>query len=375
MEQKTSNMSTSIGKIATGRLVVDLEAISKNYHYLSAQAPSAETGAAVKGDAYGVGLEPVARALLKCGCRSFFVAVPDEGVQLRAIAPSADIYVLSGVFPETVATLQRNNLLPVLNTSENVALWTGSAVSDLPFALHIDTGMNRLGLSLAEASSFTNLKPKLVMSHFACADAPGEPLNQQQLAAFSEVRKLFPGVTASMANSAAILNGSDCHFDLTRPGIALYGGGSIVGQPSPMCPVVHLEGRILQIRSVSRGDIYGYGAAHKFESTARLAIVGLGYADGYMRAASGSGVPLREVSDAGYGMIDAHKVPVIGRISMDLTAFDITALPANSVQQGDWITLLNDEITVDHLAEWAGTIGLEILTALGKRFARSYING
>jgi len=260
-----------------------------------------------------------------------------------------------------------------LNTAEDIALWTGQPVV-APYALHVDTGLNRLGLPMQQLSGVTDLKPQLVMTHFACADDPENPLNQRQIEAFDIVRKTFPGASASMANSACLLSRDDCRFDLTRPGIALYGGDAVNNVINPMRPVVRLEGRILQVREARAGQSIGYGGTHIFKHDTRVAVVGVGYADGFHRALSGSGVPMREVEKGGCGMIKGHKVPIIGRISMDLTTFDISALPKNSVQQGDWMALINDQIPVDEVAKSAGTIGYEILTSLGQRYARTYVN-
>ncbi len=368
-------MTLDGAEAAGGRLTVDLSAIARNYQYLAGLAPTAETAAAVKAGAYGLGLKPVVTVLSNCGCRTFFVALPQEGAELRRIVPHAEIFVLAGLAPGNIDLFLRDNLTPVLNSLTDVALWAEAGPANAPFALHVDTGMNRLGLAVEDLASVSQLKPRMVLSHFACADEPDHPLNNQQLAAFREVQILFPDAVASLANSAGILNGSDCHFDLTRPGIALYGGGAISSASNPMLPVVKLEGQIVQIRHIKQGRSIGYGATHKFSNNARVAIVAVGYADGYLRAASGSGTPLRPSSKGGYGKIKDTRVPVVGRISMDLTAFDITAFPDNAVCQGEWITLLDNEITVDDLAQCAGTIGYEILTSLGRRYARTYING
>lgn len=359
--------------LAGGLLSIDLEAIANNYRYLAARAPGAKTGAAVKADAYGLGLEPVVATLLKNGCQTFFVALLQEGVRLRKHAPDAEIFVLCGIWPDAIESIITNRLTPVLNTAEDIALWTKLS-NVLPYALHVDTGLNRLGLPMDQLPEFSDIKPSVVMTHFACADDPSHPLNQQQIDAFNAVRKAYPAARASLANSACILSREDCRFDLTRPGIALYGGEAINDVANPMQPVVRLAGRVLQIRNATAGETIGYGGTHAFIEDARVAIVGVGYADGFSRALSGSGTPLRQLSSGGVGMIEGHRVPIIGRISMDLIAFDISALPESVVSQGDWIELINDQITVDEVAQSAGTIGYEILTSLGRRYARTYIN-
>jgi len=297
-------------------------------------------------------------------------------VRLRKLVPDATIYVLAGIWPKSLELLLANRLTPVLNSLQDVKLWEQTAVSSsTPFALHVDTGMNRLGLFVDQISEVSHLKPQLIMTHFACADDPAHPLNQKQLDTFTEIFELFPHARASLANSAAILSRDDCQFDLVRPGIALYGGAAVNGQKNPMQPVVRLEGRIVQIRQINSGTPIGYGATHIFNRDSKVAIVAVGYADGYHRAASGSGLPLCESKDIGYGFINGCKVPVAGRISMDLTAFDITDVPDDSVNQGDWIELIGENIPVEDAAACAGTIDYEILTSLGRRFARSYING
>ncbi len=374
MRMNSSISNDSSCSRAAGRLIIDLGALAENYSFLAARSPKGETAAAVKADAYGLGLEPVARTLLNSGCRSFFVAVSQEGINLRRLAPDAAIYVLCGLWPDLVDSYIENRLTPVLNTAGDIALWTGRS-NAAPYALHVDTGLNRLGLPMDQLPDFADLSPNLVMTHFACADDPENPLNQRQIEAFDQVRAIFPAARASMANSACLLSRNDCRFDLTRPGIALYGGDAVNNVQNPMRPVARLEARILQIRVARKGQSVGYGGTHVFARDTRVAVVGIGYADGYHRALSGSGVPLRKVAAGGRGQINGHDVPIIGRISMDLTTFDISALPENSVQQGDWMELINDQIPVDEVAKSAGTIGYEILTSLGQRYARSYING
>ena len=361
---------------AGGRLEIDLAALAQNYRLLTKKSPNSETAAAVKANAYGLGIEQVAPVLVNSGCKTFFVALPEEGVKLRKLAPDASIYVLSGIWPESLELLFANRLTPVLNSLRDVKLWESTTTAtSTPFALHVDTGMNRLGLEVDQVGQVSHLKPQLIMTHFACADDPAHPLNQKQFDAFSEIRKMFPQARASLANSAAILSRGDCQFDLVRPGIALYGGAAVNGQKNPMQPVVRLQGRIVQIRHIKSGAPIGYGASHVFKRDSKVAIVAVGYADGYHRAASGSGVPLSENNGGGYGFFNGCKVPIVGRISMDLTAFDITDVLDGSVNQGEWIELIGKNIPVEEVAASAGTIDYEILTSLGRRFARSYING
>ena len=294
MNQAEINLTGQPGSadpcLAGGRLIIDLSAIGENYGYLAKLAPSAETAAALKADAYGLGLEPVAQTLAKRGCRTFFTALPVEGMRLRKIDATADIYVLGGIWPEVLENFAQYNLRPVLNTKDDIALWRNAHQSEPPpFALHFDTGINRLGLALSAAAEYATMKPSLVMSHLACADEPAHPLNHRQLAAFSKIASYFPDARMSLANSAGILGGSGYHFDVTRPGIALYGGEARNNHPNPMRAVINLAGRILQIRTVIAGDTIGYGATHVFSRDSRVAIVAIGYGDGYHRANSGSG--------------------------------------------------------------------------------------
>ena len=361
---------------AGGRLEINLAALAENYQLLSKKSTNSETAAAVKANAYGLGIEQVAPVLVRSGCRTFFVALPEEGVKLRKLVPEAIIYVLAGIWPKSLELLFANALTPVLNSLQDVKLWEETAAAaSTPFALHIDTGMNRLGLNVDQIGEVSHLKPQVIMTHFACADDPENPLNQKQLDAFIKICKMFPQASASLANSAAILSRDDCQFDLVRPGIALYGGAAVNGQKNPMQPVVRLQGRIVQIRQIKSGTPIGYGATHIFDRDSKVAIVAVGYADGYHRAASGSGVPLSANDGGGCGFINGYNVPIVGRISMDLTAFDITDMPDSSVNQGDWIELIGENIPVEGVAASAGTIDYEILTSLGRRFVRSYING
>jgi alanine racemase len=373
-------MDQTLGKttafdIAAARVTIDTGAIVRNWQALTALSGEAETGAVLKADAYGLGAEPVARALCRAGCRTFFVASIAEGAKLRAAAPQARIFVLSGFWPGWEAPLVAANLIPVLASPEQLAAFRAMG-RDHAFALGFDTGMNRIGFTAAEASSLAAMaeKPVMVMSHLACADERNHPLNIRQRESFQEVRRCFEGVESSLASSGAIFLGSDYHYDLTRPGIALYGGESISGEANPMQPVVHAEARILQIRQVKAGEFVSYGATHKLDRDSRLAIVGAGYADGWQRSLSGSGVKLRRaVPRGGHGVVAGHKVPMVGRVTMDLTTFDITDLPENAVRTGDYLSLFGNGITLDDAARAAGTIAYELLTSLGTRYERRYV--
>jgi alanine racemase len=364
---------------ATGVLTVDLDAICANWRKLEKTAVPAECSAVIKADAYGCGLEPVARALALAGCETFFVATLDEARAARAALPSAALYVLGGFIQNTGDAYAKIDARPVIGDLNELAEWdvfcrrTGWAGGT---AIHIDTGMNRLGLTLADAQGII---PRinagdhgitLVMSHLACAESLNHPLNARQLATFREIASLFSGVPASLSNSSGIFLGGPFQFDLVRPGAALYGVNPTPEADNPMQGVVELKARVAQIRDVERGESVGYGATWTARRPTRLAIVSAGYADGYFRAGgSNDGTRGAEVVVAG------KRCPIAGRISMDLMAVDVTDLEKNAVRRGHMVTLIGEGITVDELAHHFGTIGYEVLTSLGPRYARVYKGG
>lgn len=369
---------------ATGLIAVDLDAIVANWRNLASRAVPAECAAVVKADAYGCGLKPVTRALADAGCKTFFVATLDEARAARQCAPSATIYVLDGFFAGCGDIYAAHELRPVIGDATELAEWDGFRTtkgwhgdSDNPnkgkFAIHADTGMNRLGFPLMEARA---LAPRLdrpyhgvelVMSHFACSETPAHALNARQIADFRELAHQFPGVSASLANSSGIFLGTQACFDLVRPGAALYGVNPTPGSDNPMRAVVTVKTRVLQIRHVEKGASVGYGATWNARRPSRLAIVSAGYADGYHRAASAAdGVRGADAIVAG------KRCPIAGRISMDLMAIDITDVPADSVRRGHLVTLIGDGLSVDDLAQPFGTIGYEVLTSLSRRFQRIY---
>lgn len=367
--------TTQAFDIVPARVTIDTRAIVSNWQTLSVVSGGAETGAVLKADAYGLGAEPVARALYRAGCRTFFVATIPEGVALRVAAPQARIFALSGFWAGWEEPLVSADLIPVLASPEQFAAFRAMG-RDHAFALAFDTGMNRLGFTAAEAPGLAAMaeRPVMVMSHLACADERDHPLNVRQRESFQGVRRCFEGVESSLASSGAIFLGPDYHCDLTRPGIALYGGEPISGEANPMRPVVHAEARILQIRQVKTGEFVSYGATHRVSRDSRLAVVGAGYADGWQRSLSGSGVTLRcAVPTGGHGVVAGHRVPIVGRVTMDLTTFDITDVPESAVQTGDYVSLFGNGITVDEAARSAGTIAYELLTSLGKRYERHYL--
>ena len=365
--------------VATGVLTVDLDAICANWRKLEKTAVPAECAAVIKADAYGCGLVPVARALAHAGCKTFFVATLDEARAARTALPSAALYVLDGLIQNTGDAYARIDARPVIGDLNELAEWdvfcrrsgwAGGA------AIHIDTGMNRLGLTLAEAQGLIpRIKAgdhgiSLVMSHLACAESLHHPLNARQLASFREIASVFSGVPASLSNSSGIFLGAPFQFDLVRPGAALYGVNPTPEADNPMQGVVELKARVVQIRDVDRGESVGYGATWTARRPTRLAILAAGYADGYLRAGSSNdGTRGAEVVVAG------KRCPVAGRISMDLMAVDVTDLEKNAVRRGHLVTLIGDGITIDELARHLGTIGYEVLTSLGPRYARVYKGG
>lgn len=372
-------------EVAPSRLTIDLGALADNWRMLKKASGKARTGAAVKGDGYGLGIEAVVPALYDAGCRDLFVATPDEGMLARQFAPEARIYVLAGVWPGVEAQFFSHDLVPVLVSEEQIACWSNAVAFDeeRPCALMVDTGMNRLGLSVEEALALADdptrpasFSPVLLLSHLACASDPSHPMNRRQLESFQTVAKAYEGVDSSLANSPGIHLGPDYHFDLTRPGIAIYGGEAVNGVKNPSLPVVTAETRILQIRHGKAGEPVSYGASHVLTRDSRLAIVSTGYADGYHRALSSSGVPLRQtVHEGGFGFVAGRRVPVAGRITMDLTIFDVTDVPESEISAGDYIELFGHNIALDDAARAAGTIGYELLTSLGNRYQRAYIGG
>ena len=364
---------------AGGILTIDLGAIAANWRTLMNVTLPIECAAVVKADAYGLGIEPVVAALAKAGARTFFVADLAEARRVRAIMAHAMIYVLNGVMPNTAPAFAEVNARPVINGLTEFAEWDAFVTStkwDGGAALHVDTGINRLGIAPEDAAA---LAPRinvehhgisLLMSHLACAETPDHPLNQKQIRLFREVRLLFRGIPASLANSSGIFLGPSTHNDLVRPGGALFGSNPTPGRPNTMQPVIDLKARILQVRPVKRRDNVGYGATWTARRDSRIAIIAAGYGDGYLRTAgAASDKPPGDVIIAG------ARCPIVGRISMDLMAVDVTDLPDGAARRGGFATLIGMSIGVDDVAARAGTIGYEVLTALGRRYHRVWVNG
>ncbi len=364
---------------AGGLLRIDLEALAANWRSLRDRAGGAETAAVVKADAYGIGIEKAAPALAGAGCRTFFVAHPGEAIRLRNAAPDATIYVLNGLFSGTSPTYAEFALRPVLGSLEEIDEWAAFCRSHgrLPAAIHVDTGMNRLGLTVPEGlalkglASLKDFDTALLMSHFVGAEESGNPLNRQQIEAFRAVRESLPGIPASLANSSGIFLEDKPHFDLVRPGYALYGGNPTPDRDNPMRAVVGLEGRIVQLRWVEADHTVGYNGRWLAVSRRRIATLSVGYADGYPRAASARGRSGEELL-SGLALVAGRPCPFAGNISMDLITVDVTEVPESEVRRGDTVTLIGGSLTVDEVGRRAGTIGYEILTSLGRRYARTY---
>lgn len=369
---------------AGARLVVDLAALRRNWRTLAARlADGARLAAAVKADAYGLGAGPVVRALAAEGCRAFFVATLDEGRAVRRIAPRAEVYVLNGALGGSEEEFARRGLVPVLNDVAAAARWAALARADgvtRTAAIHVDTGMARLGMAPEEARRLAadprpirGLAPRLLMSHLACADEPDHPMNRAQLARMRELRRLWPRAAVSLANSSGVLLGPDYHFDLARPGAALYGINPAPGRPNPMAPVVTLEAEIVALREIDPPASVGYGAAHRVAGRTRVATVPVGYADGYPRRLGGRASAAPAGGEREWGGLADTPLPVIGRVSMDLTTLDVSALPADAARVGAKVELIGPRRTVDDLAERAGTTGYELLVRLGRRVPRHYV--
>jgi alanine racemase len=361
---------------AGGTLTIDLAAVEANWRALARRAMPAECAAVIKADGYGCGIEPVAAMLAKAGCKTFFVADLFEARRVRAVTPEPAIYVLNGLMPGTASAFAELHVRPVIGSLSELAEWDAFVSANDwrgGAALHVDTGMNRLGISPEEAGALAaRIRAEghgitLLMSHFACSEEQEHPLNDKQIKLFREIRILYRGIPSSLANSSGVFLGSAAHCDLVRPGAALFGVNPTPGRANPMRPVIDLRGRIVTLRSVKRGETVGYNAGWTAKRDTQLAVVAVGYADGYLRAASASDT--RTGADA---IIAGLRCTLAGRVSMDLLAVDITDLPEGAVRRGDVATLIGDEISVDHLAANAGTIGYEVLTSLGRRYHRVY---
>ena len=363
-------------KISNSFLEINIDSIIHNYQLINNKVGNTECAAVLKADAYGMGASVVAKALDKVGCSTFFVATIDEGIELRACFSKNEnqIAVLSGLLEGSEDIFYSNKLTPVLNDTEQIKKWAiynKQKKISAPSILHIDTGMNRLGLTVSEFYDIIKKPTELkklhvgwIMSHLACGDQPRDIMNEKQLSVFLNAKKEIPNVKASLANSAGVFLGKSYHLDMVRPGIALYGSGSGSIPSKPLKQVIKLYSRILQIRTLSAGASVGYGASYRVTEATRVATVGLGYADGY----------LRSLSNCSWVFFNGLRLPVIGRISMDYITIDITQIASEKIKTGDFIEIIGDKFTLDDLATVANTVPHELLTRLGTRHHRIYSN-
>jgi alanine racemase len=371
---KDGTLDPDLSHRAGAVLTVDLAAIVQNWRSISADlAPGCQAGAVVKADSYGLGAQPIAGALAAAGCRRFFVATLDEALSLRTAQPDIEILVMNGLMPGHEEAYRRHRLIPMLASLAEARAWKALAEQNrqtLPAALHIDTGMSRLGMDRAAAATLATdaafnaaIDLLLIASHLACADDPDSAMNGEQISAFQDARRLFPGVPGSLAASSGIFLGVDYHAEWVRPGAALYGIAPHRNSGKKLAAVVRLQATILQVRAIDAPESVGYGASFRATGKTRLATVAIGYADGV----------LRSLSNRGFGFIGDKRVPLVGRVSMDLTVFDVTGVDERSVMPGQAIDLIGPHQSVDDLADQAGTIGYEILTSLGPRIHRHYV--
>ncbi|MDE2008208.1 MAG: alanine racemase [Rhodospirillales bacterium] len=352
-------------------LTVDLGAVVANWRALGARHPSGPAAGVVKADAYGLGAAAVAPALAAAGCRHFFVALPAEAIALRPRLPSAMIAVLGGLFPGTEAAFLAHDLTPVLNTLAEIDAWAGAARAvgrALSAILHVDTGMSRLGLDPASLAALAadparlgGIDLRYVMTHLIASEIAADPHNAAQAAHFAQACAALPPAPRSLANSSAIFLGPGFGSDLARPGAALYGINPLPGEANPMRAAVRLSARVLAVRAIGAGESVGYNATFTATRPTRIATAAIGYADGWRRS----------LSNRGAAVFDGARLPLVGRVSMDLTTFDATAHPG--LVAGDWLDLIGPGQSVDDVADAAGTNGYEVLTGLGPRIARAYL--
>jgi alanine racemase len=363
---------------ATGVIIVDLGQIRANWRALAQRVAPAECAAVVKADAYGLGAAQVIPALVKEGCRTFFVATIGEAARARILAPKAAIYILDGLLPGTGPEFLAIGAIPVLASFEEVKEWEALALARgerLPTALHVDSGLNRLGMTGVDMNAIDteerarHLDVRLIVSHLACADNPGHDMNAWQRDNFDAMRRYMPNVPASLVASDGLMLGVDYHYDLVRPGYALYGGQAFQGGPAPVAPVLAVKARVLQVRVVQPSDTVGYSATWRPKGPSRIAIVAAGYDDGVARALSrGTG------EDGAHVMFEGKLAPIVGRVSMDLITVDVTKLEQPPAR-GDFVDLIGPGLPIETIGAAAGTIGYEVLTRLGRRFHRLYRGG
>ncbi|MDX8493662.1 alanine racemase [Mesorhizobium sp. VK22B] len=365
-----ANASTVSEAAAGAILTIDLGAIRENYRRLKTRLNAAHCAGVLKADGYGLGAAQVASALMKEGCDIFFVALLGEGIVLRkALGSGPDIFVLNGLSPGSESQALAAGLHPVINSAAQLKAWREAARATgqrLAAAIQVDSGMSRLGMAPAEVQAlakdaFDDIDIRFVMSHLACADEPRNPANEAQRLAFERLRGMLPRAPASLANSSGIFLGAPYHYDLARPGAALYGINPTPGEPNPMLPVVRLQAKVAQTREVEKGAGIGYGHTYHARGPLRLATISFGYADGWHRRAASA------------AWFEGVRLPFVGRISMDSIILDISALPAGGLGEGDLVELIGPSQSLDDVAGHAGTIGYEVLTSLGARFHRRYV--
>jgi alanine racemase len=364
---------------STGILTIDLTAIAANWTLLAERmAPGVAVGAVIKANAYGLGAARVGRELYSAGAREFFFATKQEALAFKSEELTGiRCYVLGGAAAGDEAEFIEQNLIPVLFSFAAVMRWSAVCMQKGVAAasvIKLNTGMTRLGLDCsqfaelcANGALFKSINPQLLMSHLACADEPAHALNGVQLDAFKRALALvkfqLPELRYSLANSSGIFLGDDWHFDLVRPGAALYGINPTPASQNPMRNVVRLALPILQIRVLEEDATIGYGAAAAMPKGSRLAVVAGGYADGLQRT----------LGLAPEGILRGHKVQVVGRVSMDSMIFDISHIPVADIGPDDYIEVINDELSIDYLMKKNQTLGYEVLTSLGARFVRRYL--
>jgi alanine racemase len=361
---------------AGATLEIDLGAVTASLQTLCRQHATGVVAAVVKADAYGLGAPSVVPALHAAGCQHFFVASLDEALAIRDLAAGAMIAVFNGAAPGSEADFAAADIVPVLNSLAEITAWAAQANRlgrKLPALLHVDTGMSRLGLdrrelaTLAEQPSrLDGIAPRYIMTHLVSSELADEPVNERQLQRFAEACATLPPAPRSLANSSAIFLGPRFASDLARPGAALYGINPTPGRANPMQNTVRLLARVLQVREIAAGETVGYNATWRAARPSRIGTVGIGYADGWLRSQSGRG-EARPMSGHG-ASFDGRPVPLVGRVSMDLTTYDLTDRP--EIGPGDWLELIGPATPPDRVAEAAGTNGYEILTSLGSRCAR-----
>lgn len=369
-------------------LTIDLTALQDNWKLLNARNAPGVAGAVIKADAYGLGIEAVAPALFAAGCRSFFVAHLSEAIRARSVLPDAEIFVLNGLAMGEIGHYAAHRLAPVLGTIEELTAWEGFRATNpaaSAAALHVDTGMNRLGIrletfrELISSGYLPRADISLVMSHFVSSEIENDPVTARQIAVFSgvadliqEAEKVIPAsrksnhkTRLSLCNSSGHFTSAAGRYDLSRPGYALYGGNPTPGHPNPMRQVLRLEAPIIQLNPVPKGEHVGYSSNFIAQRDSLIATISCGYADGYPRNAGAT--PDRA---GGYAIIAGHECPFAGNVSMDLITVDVTHLPEGQVKVGDFATLIGDGLDVDRVGASAQTSGYEILTSLGPRYAR-----